>query len=203
MSPKAGLTTQSVVDAAVVLADEDGLDRLTLSRLAGELRVKPPSLYEHVAGLDGLQQALRLRGLTTMTSLYRRATTGKSRDDAVRALADAFRGFAREHPALYEATVRGVGRDPPDVRDAAGEVLEVLFAVLSGYGIREEESVHAVRYLRSVLHGFTSLEASGGFGMPTNLEATYRRIVEALIANLRAWGHRKDSPSHVPRAGVH
>lgn len=192
MTRKAGLTTQAVVDAAVVLADEDGLRRLTLARVAEKLRVKPPSLYEHVAGLEGLEQALRLRGLTRMASLFRRATTGRAQDDAVRALADAFRGFAREHPALYEATVRGVGRDPPEVREAAAEVLDILFATLRGYGIRDQENVHAVRYLRSVLHGFASLEASGGFGLPTDLEASYRRIVDALLVNLRTWGRRKN-----------
>lgn len=192
MTRKAGLTTQAVVDAAVVLADEDGLRRLTLARVAEKLRVKPPSLYEHVAGLEGLEQALRLRGLTRMASLFRRATTGRAQDDAVRALADAFRGFAREHPALYEATVRGVGRDPPEVREASAEVLDILFATLRGYGIRDQENVHAVRYLRSVLHGFASLEASGGFGLPTDLEASYRRIVDALLVNLRTWGRRKN-----------
>ncbi len=187
MSPKAGLTPQRVVDAAVTLADEDGLERLTLVRIASELGVKTPSLYEHMDGLEGLRRALRLRGLETMASGFRRAATGRSRDEAVRALADAFRSFAREHPALYEATVHSAETEPPEVRAAAAEVLDVLFAVLAGYGIRGEQAVHATRYLRSVLQGFTSLELAGGFGMPTQLEASYRRIVEALLVNLRTW----------------
>ncbi len=187
MSPKAGLTPHRVVDAAVTLADEDGLERLTLARLADELGVKAPSLYEYVDGLEGLRRALRLRGLEAMASSFRRAATGRSRDDAVRALADAFRAFAREHPALYEATVRSAERESAEVRAAAEEVLAVLFAVLEGYEIRGEQAVHATRYVRSVLHGFTSLELAGGFGMPTQLEASYRRIVEAVVANLRTW----------------
>ncbi len=192
MAPKAGLTTRSVVDAAIALADADGLDRLSLARVAEELGVRSPSLYEHVDGVDGLRQALRLRGLETMAFLFRRATTGRSGDDAVRALADAFRRFGREHPALYQATVRSVERDSPEVKEAAGEVLEILYAVLSGYRIKGQEAVHATRYLRSVLHGFMSLEAAGGFGMPTDLEASYRRIVEALVVNLGNWGRRKE-----------
>ncbi len=187
MAPRAGLNPQRVVDTAVALADEDGLDALTLARVAGELGVRPPSLYEHVDGLEGLRRALRLRGLQTMATSFRRAATGRSRDEAVRALADAFRTFARRHPALYEATVRSVERDSPEVRAAAEDVLEILFAVLGGYGIRGEEAVHATRYLRSVLHGFTSLELAGGFGMPTQLEASYRRIEEALVVALRSW----------------
>jgi AcrR family transcriptional regulator len=192
MCPRAGLTTQAVVDAAVDLADEDGLDRLTLARVADELGVKPPSLYEHVDGLEGLRKALRQRGLETMAAAFRRATTGRSRDDAVRALADAFRQFARDHPALYEATVRSVERDSPEIQAAAEDVLEILFAVLGGYRIQGEEAVHATRYLRSVLHGFASLEATGGFGMPTDLEKSFQRIVDATVLNLNRWSRRTD-----------
>jgi AcrR family transcriptional regulator len=191
MPRRAGLTTASVVDTASALADKDGFEALTLARVAEELGVRSPSLYEHVDGLGGLRQALRLRGLETMASRFRRATTGRSGDDAVRALADAFRRFAREHPALYEATVRSVERDAPQVQAAASEVLDILFAVLSGYRIKGEEAVHAARYLRSVLHGFTSLEAAGGFGMPADLEASFGRIVDALVANLQDWSRRK------------
>ncbi len=190
MPRRAGLTSQRVVEAAIRLADEEGLERLSLARVAEELGVRPPSLYEHVDGLEGLRRAMRLRGLEAMAAAFRRGTTGRSRDDAVRALADAFRSFAREHPALYEATVRSAEKDPAEVRAAAQEVLDVLFAVLDGYGIRGEQAVHAARYLRSVLHGFTSLELAGGFGMPTELEASYRRIIQALLANLRTWSRK-------------
>ncbi len=191
MAPRAGLTTAAVVDAAIELADADGLDHLTLARVADELGVKPPSLYEHVDGLEGLREALRLRGLQTMGASFRRATTGRSQDDAVRAFADAFRQFARRHPALYQATVRSAERDSPAVRAAAEDVLDVLFAVLRGYGIQGEDAVHAARYLRSVFHGFTSLEVSGGFGMPTDLEGSYRRMVGAVLVNLKSWGRAR------------
>ncbi len=190
MSPRAGLTSQRVVDAAVELADKEGFERLSLARVADELGVRPPSLYEHVEGLGGLQQAMRLRGLEAMAAAFRRGATGRSRDDAVRSLADAFRSFAREHPALYEATVRSTERDSAEVRAVAQEVLDVLFAVFDGYGIRGEQAVHAARYLRSVLHGFVSLERAGGFGMPTELEASYQRIVKAVLANLRTWSRK-------------
>ncbi len=191
MAPKAGLTSERVVEAAIRLADDEGLDDLTLAGVADRLGVKPPSLYEHVDGLGGLRQALRLRGLETMASVFRRAVTGRSRDEAVRALADAFRRFAHENPTLYEATVRSVARDTPEAKAAGEEILEILFAVLRGYGIEGEEAVHATRYLRSVLHGFTSLEASGGFGMPTQLEGSYRRMVDAMLATLEQWGKRR------------
>lgn len=191
MPHRAGLTTERVLDAAITLADDGGLEGLTLVEVADSLGVRPPSLYEHVDGLEGLRQALRLRGLRTMAAGFRRATTGRARDDAVRALADAFRGFARENPALYAATILSVEHDTPELKAAGDEILDILFAVLRGYGVEGEDAVHATRYLRSVLHGFTSLEASGGFGMRTDLERSYRRLVDEVVATLSTWGRRR------------
>src|SRR4051812_38137775 len=52
--PRARLTPQRVVDAAVALADRDGLDAMTMRRLGNELGVEAMSLYKHVADKDDL-----------------------------------------------------------------------------------------------------------------------------------------------------
>ncbi|MDQ8046362.1 MAG: TetR family transcriptional regulator, partial [Patulibacter sp.] len=54
MSPRAGLDPGRVADAAVAIADRDGLDGVTIARVAAELGVKGPSLYNHVASRDAL-----------------------------------------------------------------------------------------------------------------------------------------------------
>ena len=63
LMPRAGLTPDSVLDAAARIADADGLPAVTLARLAAELGVRPPSLYKHVDGLDAIHRGLALRGL--------------------------------------------------------------------------------------------------------------------------------------------
>src|SRR2546430_5946247 len=60
MSHRAGLDQASVVEAAVKLVDEEGIEQLTLGRLAERLGVRTPSLYNHVAGLPGLKHELML-----------------------------------------------------------------------------------------------------------------------------------------------
>jgi AcrR family transcriptional regulator len=192
MPRRAGLTTEAVVETASRLADEDGLDQLTLARVAKEFGVKPPSLYEHVGGLDGLQKALRLRGFRLMVDQSRRATMGRSGDDAVRALASELRGFVRAHPGLYQATVKSAEGDTPEIQEAARELLEVYLAVLRGYGLRAKEAIHALRYLRSVVHGFISLESQGGFGMPEDVDTSFRRLTSAVASDLSQWKLRTD-----------
>jgi AcrR family transcriptional regulator len=187
MSPRAGLSFESVVETATRIADRDGLQNLTLGHIASELGVKPPSLYEHIDGLEGLHRALRLRGFQTMGELLTKATVGKSRDDAIRALAVEMRAFAREKPALYESTVQTAVGDSKEIQAAADRVLETLNAVLAGYGIIGKEAIHAARYLRSLLHGFVSLEKSKGFGLPVALDESFKRIVGVLVLDLNSW----------------
>ena len=64
----------------------------------------------------------------------------------------------------------------------------VLTAVLRGYGLEGDDAIHAVRLIRSALHGFVSLESVGGFALPLELEQTYKRLIEMVDRGLRADG---------------
>ena len=61
--------------------------------------------------------------------------------------------------------------------DAAGAVLRVVLAVLAGYGISGNDAIDITRALRAALHGFVSLEVAGGFGMPQDIDHSYRRML--------------------------
>ena len=96
--PTAGLNTDRVVTEAAELADEVGLDRLTLAALAARLGVRQPSLYKHVASLDALQRLISMRGKAELADVLGRAAIGRARDDALVAMAHAWRAWALEHP---------------------------------------------------------------------------------------------------------
>lgn len=49
-----GLNAQAIVDAAIVVADQDGLDAVSIRRVAALLGVRPMSLYTHIASKDEL-----------------------------------------------------------------------------------------------------------------------------------------------------
>src|SRR5438128_11655467 len=98
MSHRVGLDHATVVEAAAKLVDEEGLEQLSLGRLAERLGVRTPSLYNHVAGLPGLKRDLALYCLRDLLDRIQRATIGKSRGEAILALADAYRAYARQMP---------------------------------------------------------------------------------------------------------
>ena len=185
MSPRAGLDRATVVAAAAAIADAEGLEGVTLARLADELGVRSPSLYNHVAGLDGLRRELALLGLRELTARLAAAVDGKSGQDALVALAESYREFARERPGLYPATLRAVDPDDPELVRASEELLDVVLAALEGYELHGEDALHAVRGLRSVVHGFVALEATGGFGLPLDRDESFRRLLRAFTRGLR------------------
>ena len=185
--PRAGLSRAEVVDAAARIADADGLDALTLARVAADLGIRAPSLYNHVESRERLLRELSLRGLRELGQALTEAAMGRSRDEALLAIASAHRRYALEHPGLYAATIRAAP-DPED-RDrveAAEAATRPVFAVLAGYGLEGDDVVHAARAFRSALHGFSSLESAGGFGLPADRDTSFERMVATLAAGMAA-----------------
>jgi AcrR family transcriptional regulator len=183
---RAGLTPDNVVDAAASLVDRHGWHSLTLSALATRLKVKPPSLYNHVDGLPGLQRALSIRAAQLLNQRLSAAAVGRSGAQALRALAEGHRAFILEHPGLAEGTVRAPPAKDAEWNAAAAAVLETCLTALRAWELEPAEAVHVVRCLRSAVHGFATLEARGGFGLPQDVEVSFRWMVEGIIRSLES-----------------
>ena len=184
MAKRVGIDRDAVVRAAAKIADAEGWDALTLARVAGKLRVRSPSLYNHVGGLEALRRELKLLVMRELNTALTRATIGKSRDDAVRALAAAYRAFVKRHPGTYAATMVAAPKNDPAVEAAAGHLVETCLSVLSGYGLDRREGIHAIRAMRSAVHGFAALEIAGGFGIPLDVDKSFDWLVSSLLKGL-------------------
>jgi AcrR family transcriptional regulator len=183
--PRAGLSAAAVVRAAAALADADGLEALTLARIAASVGVRTPSLYNHVGGLDDVRRRIALVGLRELGDALRDAAVGRAGDDALTAMAHAYRTYARAHPGRYAATQRAPATADADLTDAARGAVDVLLAILRGYGLEGDDAIHAARGVRSALHGFVALETGGGFGIPVDLDESFDRMIAALARGVR------------------
>ena len=50
---------------------------------------------------------------------------------------------------------------------------------------KDDELVHRVRTVRSAVHGFVSLELSGGFGLPQDIDESFEHLISTLVTGLR------------------
>ncbi|WP_157181282.1 TetR/AcrR family transcriptional regulator [Actinopolymorpha alba] len=181
--PRAGLSTAAVVEAALLHVDEHGADGLTLAAVAGRTGVAAPSLYKHVRNLAELRRLVATRVMDEFSHRLGVAVMGRSGDDAVAALMRAWREYVKEYPGRYAAIPSNPLSDPA-LAEPSGRQLEIILAVLRGYGLEGAAAIHATRCLRSAGHGFASLEAAGGFGLPEDLDTTFEHLMDMLIAGL-------------------
>lgn len=185
--PRAGVTRERIAAEAAELADEVGLEAVTLSAIAQRLGVSGPAMYKHVAGVDALRRDLAVLAVGELTAALTAAAVGRAGADALRGVAGAYRAYARAHPGRLAASVRAPAPGDEEHAAASERALAVLVAVLRGYGIGDDDMVDALRTLRAAFHGFAVVEMAGGFGQPREVDATYDRYVDTLDAGLRSW----------------
>jgi AcrR family transcriptional regulator len=189
MSPKKRLTRTDIINTAVEILNGEGTDALTLNRLAGELGIRPPSLYNHVDGLPGLQKELAVLNARQLANCLGEAAIGKSGPELFVDVAQAFRSYVKENPGLYTTTLRASGTQEtpdPDLMYEEERTLKVALAVMTSLGLQGEDAIHAVRAFRSMVHGFATLEVAGGFGLPQDCDESFRRLVDALAAGFES-----------------
>lgn len=184
--PRAGLTPASVTEAAAALADETGLEGLSMGLLAERLGIKTPSLYKHVGGLADLTHRIAVLAMTELGDALAEATQGRAGTDALTAAAQAMRSYIKQHPGRYAAgnAAHPTGADDP-LLPAADRVLHSLSATLRGYGIAPDQEVHAMRMVRSMLHGFATFEATGGFMIDTPVDESFDWMIALVDQGLR------------------
>jgi AcrR family transcriptional regulator len=181
MTQKRGVTLQQIVQTAIDIADREGLAAVTLSAVAERLQIRPPSLYNHVNGMDGLHSLLALNGLNALLETVCSAKEGKAGREALLAIAEAYVEFARKHPGLYAASLSRHSSEDPDCLQVSQEISSVLAETVRECGIQDGEELHIVRGFRSMLHGFAALEASGVFGLEIQVNDSLRYSVKRYL----------------------
>lgn len=180
----ARLSRESIVNAALTFLDREGWDALTINALATQLGTKGPSLYNHVQSLDDLRRTVRMRVVGDIIDMLNTVGQGRTRDDAVIAMASAYRSYAHHHPGRYSAFTRmPLGGDDPEFTEATRAAAAPVISVLASYGLDGENAFYAALEFWSAMHGFVLLEMTGAMnGIDT--DAVYSDMVMRLAAGM-------------------
>lgn len=180
------LSTDIVIECAARIADTEGLDALSLTRVANELGTSQPALYRYVDSYDNLVRALGLLGRQILADRLASSAVGLSGDDAVRAMGDAWRSTVRDHPGLYAATDRHPCAGDPELETAVDRIVRILGQGLLSYDLSEDATVHAGRALRSAFHGFSHLEAGDGHPLGQDIDDSFDDLLTLLCRGVRS-----------------
>lgn len=192
MAKRRRLNRERVIERAVALADRAGsYEAVTLTRLAGALDVRVPSLYNHVDGLDDLHRGMAGYGLARLLERVRAAVEGRSGREGLLAVAAAYRSLAHDHPGIYPLILRAPDPSEAELQSLSRELVQLLLLLLATLGVTGDEALHAVRGFRALLHGFIALEATGAFALPLDVDQSFDH---ALAAYLDGLGRERRAP---------
>jgi hypothetical protein len=74
--------------------------------------------------------------------------------------------------------------DDQEVQLLAKQLVDVVRAILAPYHLSDEDTIHAIRSLRSIVHGFILLREASGFSMPVDLDASFHWLINLFITGL-------------------
>jgi len=151
------LTRELVVRTALRLMDEEGLEAVTMRRVAHELGVEAMSLYHHVRDKDDLLDGV----IEAVMAEFPSPEDHPDWREAGRRTARAWRALLKAHPHVITLMAH---RREPLVSLAALRPMDHALSVLRRAGLSELEAVRAFRAFGSYIQGFVLAEVAHLFG---------------------------------------
>jgi AcrR family transcriptional regulator len=174
MTTQIPLSRRRVLDAAVALADRDGVGALSMRKLAQELGVEAMSLYHHVAGKDAI-----LDGIVDVVFAEIELPSGEGGwKAAMRRRAVSAREALRRHPW---ATALMESRSTPGPANLRHH--DAVLGVLRNAGFSVELAAHAYSLLDAYIYGFALQESSLPFDTPEETAALASSIMDGFPAD--------------------
>ena len=187
-----GLDKNAVISRAAQLANDIGLDNITLKALANDLNIQPPSLYYHIGGLDDLKKELMIYGWLQMEDQILEAVAGISGYDAIEVICREFVKYATENPGVFNAMLWYNKFENDKTNNATKKLFSVVFKVFSSLNITQEDSDHLMRTFRSFLEGFALLVNHNAFGNPISINDSLDLSLKVLMAGMKTLEIAKD-----------
>lgn len=192
--PRTGLSKEKVVEAAVALIEQSGTSDFSMRALADSLQIKTASLYNHVKSMESLMVAVCIYALQMQRDYEMNAIKGKNHSEAIIALANAYRSFAKEHRELYRLIMNTAVACGEQLNDVSRCIVEPFMTVLGDTTLCDNEKYHWQRVLRGIVHGFVSQEDAGFF---SHLSAD---VDESFLTAIRCYmdGLEQAEKRHTP-----
>jgi len=169
------LTRERVVEAALRVMDTEGLEAVSMRRVAREVGVEAMSLYNHVHDKDDLLQGIRLR---VFEAFGYPVLTEDDPFENGRRIARAWRDLMNAHPQMLELLAEDHG--PPDSLEAL-RPMEIALAVLRSIGVPEEEVMQVFHAFGGYIQGSVMMERQMSFDKHGGLAELAGRIDAAEL----------------------
>lgn len=189
---RADIDKSVIINKAVELANEIGFEKVTLKLLASNLNIKPPSLYNHINGLEDLQKEVMLYGWKQLEERVIEAAIGVTGYDALEAMGRAFYKYSTENPGVFDAMLWYNKFQSDEMQDATKRIFSVIYKIFSTLNISQENCDHLIRTYRAFLEGYILLVNNNAFGHPLSIEDSFEISLKVLKAGTKTLERKDD-----------
>lgn len=179
------ISREQIIETAANLSNKAGLENLSLKMIAEELKIKSPSLYNHVSGLDDIKKQLMLYGWKQIETLTIEAAVGVTGYDALKSMCYAFYDYAINNKGIFTAMLWYNKYESIEKENATRKLFEMIFKVMKTVNISDENINHIIRTLRSFLEGFSLLVNNNAFGNPVSIKDSFDLSLEIIINGIK------------------
>jgi AcrR family transcriptional regulator len=172
-----------ILDAAFAIADDKGLDAVTMRAVAARIGVTAMALYPHVQSKDDLLEGLLGRLLAEMSV----PDPAKSWQDRGREFARSARAAALRHPAVLPLAFTR-----PGVTREVAVVVDAVYQLLLDAGVAPDKVARVERMLSTFVIGYAISETGGRFA--ANERARRAMDPDAGFAAIARLGPLLDAP---------
>jgi len=174
---------QQIVAAGRAIVESEGIDGLTMQKVAVTVGVQAPSLYKRVAGRGDLVRLIAEAVLSDLRDSLASVMTGVDPRADLRAMAHALRDFAVRHPGAYRLVFAPLSEDWAPQHEALVAAIQPVLRTTEAL-VGPELALDAARLVTAWAHGFLSMELAGAFRMSGDLDKSFDFGVDRLTASL-------------------
>ena len=180
------VTKTAVIQVASDLADEKGLQNVSLKAVAENLNIRTPSLYNHVESLADLLRGIAHKGMRAMNARMTQVAVGNYGDAAIKAVATEYLNFMIEHPGVYETIQWATWNGTDETAELFGNYFSLLRTLILSCNFNDEKTDDILNLLTGVLHGYTTLQLRYAFSQPDKVRSELCDAIDTVLIGVHS-----------------
>lgn len=187
------ITKEAVIQAASDIADEKGLNNLSLKVVAEKLNIRTPSLYNHINCLDDLLRAVAHKGMRQMNEQMKQTAIGKTGTIAIKAVAIEYLNYMIIHHGVYETIQWATWHGTEETATIFNDYLSLLITLINSCNFAPEHTNEILDMLTGLIHGFTTLQLRYAFSNPDKVRNDLSNALDTLLNGVQLkYGKQED-----------
>lgn len=178
------VTKMAVIQTAFDIADEKGLNSVSLKAVAEKLNIRTPSLYNHIDSLDDLLRLSAHSGMRTMNERMMQVAVGKYGDAAIKSVGIEYLNFMIEHPGIYEIIQWATWHGTDETAEIFENYMSLLTTLIDSCQLKAGKTEEILNLITGVFHGYTTLQLRYAFTAPDKVREDFLNAIDTVLLGI-------------------